>query len=153
MIPRSPAPACPVILDVAMWKIRRTDEFERRLKRYEKKHPRELAAVLDNLDTYFKTLAGGTKPKQAVFGFVHAEPGDVVAIDQKGGGRSLAQTRLYVYPDVARETLYLITLGDKKSQRDDIAVCQDFVAKLPEVEGDSDEEDVRERESDGAGDG
>ncbi len=136
-----------------MWKIRRTDEFERRLKRYEKKLPRELEAVLDNLDTYFKTLVSGTKPKQAVFGFVHAEPGDVVAIDQKGGGRSLAQTRLYVYPDVARETLYLITLGDKKSQRDDIAVCKDFVAKLPEMEGDSDEEDVQERRSDGPGDG
>jgi hypothetical protein len=119
------------------------------LKRYEKKNPRELAAVLDNLDTDFKTLASGTKPKQAVFGFVHAEPNNVVAIDQKGGGRSLAQTRLYIYPDVTRETMYLITLGDKKSQRDDIAVGKDFVAKLPEMEGDSDEEDIQERRSGG----
>ena len=133
-----------------MWTIRPTDEFERRKKRYEKKHPRELAAVLDNLDTYFKVLVSGTKPKQAVFGFVHAEPGDVVAIDQKGGGASLAQTRLYVYPDVTRETLYLITLGDKKSQRDDIAVCKDFAARLPGMEGDpDDEEEVHERRPDG----
>src|SRR5579863_5766351 len=29
---------------VVMWKIRRTDEFERRSRRYEKKHPRELEA-------------------------------------------------------------------------------------------------------------
>jgi hypothetical protein len=138
-----------------MWKIKTTDEYQRRLKQFQKKRPRELAAVLDNLDTYHKALIGGTRPKQAVFGFVHAEPLDIVALDQKGGGASLAQTRLYVYPDAAREILYIITLGDKKSQNDDIATCKDFVKKLPELEGNSDEEedDLHERGADGARDG
>jgi hypothetical protein len=138
----------------AMWKIKATDEYQRRLKRYAKNHPRELAAVLDNLDTYFKTLLSGTKPKQAVFGFVHAEPRDVIAIDQKGGGPSLAQTRLYAYPDLSREVLWLITLGDKRSQGSDIAICKDFVARLPELEGDWDEQedDPHERLADGARD-
>ena len=137
-----------------MWEIKTTDEFERKKKHYEKKHPRELAAVQDNLDTYHKTLNGGVKPKQAIFGFIHAEPSDVVAIDQKGGGAKLAQTRLYAYPDVTRNTLYLITLGDKKSQRDDIKICKDFVARLSELEGDSDEaeREIQERLSDGSGD-
>jgi hypothetical protein len=137
-----------------MWEIKATDEYQRRLKHYQKKHPHELAAVLNNLDTYHKALSGGTKPKQVQFGFVHAEPFDVVAIDQKRGGPSLAQTRLYVYPDVTRKTLYLITLGDKKSQRDDIKVCKDFVEILPELEGDSDEEadKIQGRLPDGPGD-
>jgi hypothetical protein len=69
-----------------MWEIKATDEYEKRLKHYRKKRPRELAAVLNNLDTYYKALSGGTKPKQVTFGFVHAEPSDVIAIDQKGGG-------------------------------------------------------------------
>jgi hypothetical protein len=137
-----------------MWKIKSTDEYQKWLKHYQKKRPRELAAVLDNLDTYYKTLISGTKPKQAVFGFVHSEPRDVVAIDQKGGGPSLAQTRLYVYPDLTREVLYVITLGDKKSQKDDIAICKDFVKKLPELERDShaEEDDLHERRPDGARD-
>jgi hypothetical protein len=137
-----------------MWEIKNTDEYEKRLKHYQKKHPRELAAVLDNLDTYHRALVGGTRPKQAVFGFVHSEPFDVVAIDQKGGGASLAQTRLYVYPDVTRGILYVITLGDKKSQKDDIAICKDFVKTLPELQGDPDEKenDLRERRGDGARD-
>jgi hypothetical protein len=99
-------------------------------------------------------LISGTKPKQAVFGFVHSEPGDVVAIDQKGGGPSLAQTRLYVYPDVTREVLYMITLGDKKSQKADIATCKDFVKKLPEREREShaEEDDLHERRPNGTRD-
>jgi hypothetical protein len=137
-----------------MWEIKTTDEYERRKKHYEKKHPRELVSVQDNLDTYLMMLNSGVKPKQAIFGFVHAEPFDVVAIDQKGGGTNLAQTRLYAYPDVTRNTLYLITLGDKKSQRNDIKVCKDFVARLAELKGDSDEggRDVPERLSNGSGD-
>ena len=92
--------------------LQNTDEYERRQKQYQKKHPRELMAVLDNLDTYHKTLNSGVKPKQAIFGFIHAEPLDVVAIDQKGGGAKLAQTRLYVYPDVGN---FSITPGPGSS--------------------------------------
>ena len=67
------------------WVIRRHIEYERREKRYGKKHPKELVAVLDKLDTYVKTLNNGVKPLQIRFGFTHEEPLGVVAIDQKGG--------------------------------------------------------------------
>jgi hypothetical protein len=113
-----------------MWKLEPSDEYDRRHKRYVKNHPRELQAVLDNLDTYFKSLEAGVKPLQISHGFMHHEPLGVVAIDQKGGGKSLAQTRLYVYPDTETETLHVITLGDKGSQKDDIATCRTFVQEL-----------------------
>jgi hypothetical protein len=71
---------------------------------------------------------------------MHHEPLGVVAIDQKGGGKSLAQTRLYVYPDTETETLYVITLGDKGSQKDDIATCRAFVNEL-RTEGQDTHED------------
>jgi transcriptional regulator with XRE-family HTH domain len=94
-----------------MWKLAPTDEYQRRQKRYEKDHPRELQAVLDNLDTYFKSLEAGVKPLQIKHGFLHNETLGVVAIDQKGGGKSLAQTRLYVYPEAETELLHVISLA------------------------------------------
>ena len=42
-----------------MWKLATTAEYERRHKRYAKDNPRELQAVLDNLDTYLLSLQAG----------------------------------------------------------------------------------------------
>lgn len=125
-----------------MWKLEPTEEYQRRHKRYEKDHPRELQAVLDNLDTYFKSLEEGVKPLQIKHGFLHNESLGVVAIDQKGGGRNLAQTRLYVYPDAETEVLYVITLGDKRSQKkEDIPTCRSFVTRLRKERQDDEEAD------------
>ena len=123
-----------------MWKLTPTDEYQRRHKRYEKDHPRELQAVLDNLDTYLKSLQAGVKPLQIKHGFMHSEPLGVVGIDQKGGGKNLAQTRLYIYPDTETELLYVIALGDKRSQSADIATCRAFVTDLRNQRVNTDEE-------------
>ena len=72
-----------------MWKLEPTDEYNRRHRRYEKKHRRELEAMLDNLDTYHQALNAGTPIQQIQFGFVHAEPCGVKAVDQKGHGQGL----------------------------------------------------------------
>ena len=124
-----------------MWKLESTAEYARRHKRYEKDNPRELEAVLDNLDTYFKSLEAGVKPLQIKHGFMHAEPLGVVAIDQKGGKGKLAQTRLYVYPDADTETLYVIALGDKRSQKDDLATCRTFVTQLRKAKQNTDDQE------------
>ena len=113
-----------------MWTLRYTDEFERRRKRYAKKRGRELRAVLGNLDVLVESLNEGGKPQQAKFGFIHPEPLGVLAIEQKGGGKSLTETRLYVFPDESGGVLYAITLGDKQSQADDIETCKQFVRDL-----------------------
>lgn len=68
--------------------------------------------------------------QQVKAGFLHPEPQGVLAIDQKGSGKALAETRLYVYPDEDDEIAHVITLGDKRSQPDDIALCRQFVAEL-----------------------
>jgi hypothetical protein len=100
-----------------MWKLADpTEEYERRRKRFEKKKRNQLLAVLDNLDTLMQGLKDGLKLEQvATFGFVHREPCGVLAVDQKGGGAKLAQTRLYVYPDKESMTVHPIILGDKPS--------------------------------------
>lgn len=65
---------------------------------------------------------------QIKHGFMHDEGQGAIAIDQKGGGKNLAQTRLYIFPDTEAEILHLITIGDKRSQKkDDVPVCRYFV--------------------------
>jgi hypothetical protein len=113
-----------------MWTLSEEESWHRRQKYFQKKRARELVATLDNLDTFFKTLQNGVKPGQAKFGFIHPEPLGVLAIDQKGGGKSLAQMRAYVYPDEDEEILHLLTIGDKKTQDDDIQECKNFVAQM-----------------------
>ncbi len=116
---------------MAEWHIEPTDSYERAHKHYEKKQPQELKAVLDNLDRYFKTVAHGVHPQFVVAGYIHDEGKGVRAIDQRGGAKGkLRQTRLYVYPDVDAKTLYLITIGDKGSQKDDIKLSANFVVQL-----------------------
>lgn len=110
-----------------MWKLSPEDDYLHKLKKWPKKYKRELRNVHDNLDTFQKTLNTGVKPIQAKFGFVHTEPMGILAVDQKGKGQSMKQTRLYFFPDETDETLYLLTLGDKSSQEDDIALCKQFV--------------------------
>ncbi len=118
-----------------MWVLEPTDEFLRRRERFEKKHPRELLAVLDNLDTYFKALVAGAKPQQIRTGFLHPEPKGVMAIDQKGGGTALKATRLYLFPDETTSVVHLITVGDKQTQPDDIQFCKRFVDRLYSQKG------------------
>ena len=80
-----------------MWKLVPSDEYKKKYRRFEKKCTHELKAVLRNLDRYFEALDQGAKPKKIQGGFVHAEPEDVVAIDQKKGRAGLSQARLYLF--------------------------------------------------------
>ena len=119
---------------MADWYIEALDTYERAHKQYEKKYSNELTAVLDNLDRYFKIISQGVHPQFIVAGYIHSEPKGVKALDQKGGKGNLKQTRLYIYPDVDAKKLFLITIGDKGSQKEDIRMCSNFVVKLKGVQ-------------------
>jgi hypothetical protein len=141
-----------------MWKMIKTEEFERRRKKYAKKKKNELASVLNNLDILVASLNLGRKLRPFVHGFMHPEPGGVIAIIQKGGGRSLAETRLYLYAVVERETLWLLTIGDKSSQGDDVKDCERWaeqIRNIPDIDGNQSdghaEEDDRQGDEGGGG--
>ena len=121
-----------------MWKTQPDDEYIKRVRKWPKKHRRELLAVHNNLDTFLGALNRGAKVEHARFGFVHAEPRGVLAIDQKGGGSSLKQSRLYIYADTKTQLVHLVTLGDKSSQEADIEYASEFVDRLSQQEEDSD---------------
>ena len=77
-----------------------------------------------------QALKAGVKPEHIQAGFIHREPHGVVAIDQKGAKGRPRQTRLYIYADEPRQTIHLITIGDKNSQKRDIADCRKFISNL-----------------------
>lgn len=112
------------------WVLEESLIFASRFKRYQKKHPNETAAVLNNLDTFVRTLQSGVKPAMIRAGFIHREPQGVIAIDQKGMKGSPRQTRFYIYADDVDLTVYLVTIGDKNTQKRDVADCRRFVTTL-----------------------
>ncbi len=76
---------------------------------------------------------------------MHSESHGVWAIDQKGGGKNLAETRLYIYPDSHVKILHLITFGDKSSQPEDVHFCTEYVEALLKGESDEHDEDRYQR--------
>ncbi len=112
------------------WQIEPTDQFTADKAWYAKKHPRELEAVVNNVARYMSQLKQAKNALCVQAGYLHPEPHGVVALDQKGGGAALQETRLYVYPDGEKRILYLITIGNKNTQQDDIKLASRFVESL-----------------------
>lgn len=110
-----------------MWQRQYTELFERRIKQYYKNHPEEVECCLANLADYIDCLNTGLTVYQLRNrGYVHSEVSGTWAIDESN--RKLKTTRIYFYPDETTKTIYLITIGDKQSQRKtDIPECKRFM--------------------------
>lgn len=113
-----------------MWTFEPTTSWEKDQKYYTKKRPRELAAVLRNLERFEALLKVSPNSKCLQAGFLHTEQAGVPAIDQKGGGGNLQETRLYVYADDEKKIVYLLAIGDKDAQHSDVEYCKGFVKNL-----------------------
>ena len=124
--------SCVEYCDNSMWQIETTSRWEKDHKHYDKKRPDELAAVLNNLRRYLSLLKSAKNSKCVQAGFLHGEPMGVIAIDQKGGGGNLQETRLYVYTEDAKQVVHLLAIGDKDGQHADLEYCKHFVNALRE---------------------
>jgi hypothetical protein len=115
----------------SIWTIEQPiDELGKMSKPLVKKYRRELKNLLGNLQVYLDALNAGATPTQIHRGFLHQEPHGVLAIDQRGDGEGLKEFRLYIYPDTDQRKLYLLALGDKNSQKSDIASCTRWVLEF-----------------------
>ena len=120
---------------MATWKLESTERYRARFKTYEKNHPRELGAVLDNLQRFVDLINSGISPLRAKVGFIHKEPDGIRAIDQKGGhGQGLVATRLYIYCDTKTNILHLLCIGGKKRQNEDIQYCKKEAGRIKKEE-------------------
>ena len=107
--------------DEGSWVLLPHSSYLRDLRWYTKKRPVELAAVHRNLERYMLLLARSPSARSVQAGFLHPEPHGMVAVDQRGGGGRLQETRLYCYAHKGSRTVHLLGIGDKSSQPADLA--------------------------------
>ncbi len=86
-----------IISGHSIWQIEPTTGWERDQKHYGKKHPSELAAVMRNLERFMLILKVSKNSKCVQAGYLHTESMGILALDQKGGGANLQETRLYIF--------------------------------------------------------
>ena len=130
-----------------MWEPHPSVDFERRLKKYSKRHRQETLNALANLATYLEGLRAGLTPQKLIRGWVHAEPKGIKAIDETGPKNPRKAIRLYVYPEEDRELLHVLLIGDKDTQSDDIKQCSVFVDNLLANSRDKQSENSKESET------
>ena len=112
-----------------MW-TQNNDYAERgEIKRYAKRHPRETASCFENLSDVISALDAGCVPTQMPFGFYSSEGADVYRIGQTGV-KHPCESRLYVYSCIINEVVYVLTMGDKTTQSDDINRAKAIVRKI-----------------------
>jgi len=119
-----------------MWELEKAEGFENCFKKFSKKHGAEAMAVMANLETFHCVLSETNNVQGAkLLNFVRKEPDGIIALDSRGApkekkGTKLKATRLYVYAIEVNSTLYLLRIGDKDSQAQDLKTCKKMVKKL-----------------------
>ncbi len=113
----------------SIWKISEDLAELNRFKAFNKKHPREYAACFSNLEQVEATLNRHGAVGAEKLGFFRSEGENVYRIGQTGLKHAV-ETRLYVYVYAVGHTIYVLTIGDKKQQSDDIRRCKDIVRKF-----------------------
>ncbi len=113
------------------WGIYTSDQFQRNLKKYKKKHPIETQHMLINAGKFIETLNRNIPISNIRSIFIHTEPKGIKALDQRGPTKGrLKQTRMYIYLHFETRTVHFICLGDKESQPRDIQYSTKYVNNL-----------------------
>ncbi|MCQ2286645.1 MAG: hypothetical protein MJZ76_07200 [Bacteroidales bacterium] len=100
-------------------------------KSISKNHTQEFQNIFTNLKGFTDALNVGIPLEQAkrTLPYIHNEKKGLLAVDQrppKGG----FQLRLYIYPDEKSHIIYIVTIGDKKSQQANIKTGYTFIQTL-----------------------
>ena len=99
------------------------------IKRFVKRHPREAVSCFENLRDVVAALDAGGEPLRLPFGFYSSEGADVYRIGQTGV-KHPCESRLYIYSCVINTTVYVLTMGDKSTQKDDINRSKAIVRRI-----------------------
>lgn len=100
-----------------------------KFKKYAGKHAREYDSLFANLERIVDILNGGNKLGSFQVGFFRTEKDGVYRIGQTGvpGAK---ESRLYVYPDVQTRLIYIVGIGDKDTQQNDINEAKATVDRI-----------------------
>ncbi len=117
---------------MAQWKVIQRDCYPgHKEKKLKKKQKQLIDNIFQNLETYIILIESNGNPDLIKRNntFVHEEKNGLYAIDQRppAGGN---QYRLYIYPDVENLTLYVLIIGDKKTQSSDIKEAHKDIGRI-----------------------
>jgi hypothetical protein len=100
-----------------------------RFKKVRKRYPREYVSCFANLDKIVKLLNAGHALGALKIGFFRSEKEGLYRVRQTGVQGS-KEMRLYVFADVDDQVLYVLEIGTKETQRDDLKRAKDVVSRL-----------------------
>ena len=115
-----------------LWQLEYTSEFGRTLKRYQKKHREAIAQLMSNFEKVHEALNLGCKPQSLTTKHIHSESQGILAVDQRGGKGKTKELRLYIWPCTSNSTIYVLKIGEKNRQSEDIEWCKNCVTKIEE---------------------
>jgi hypothetical protein len=101
------------------WHIDTAHASQGKFKKFASKYRREFASLFANLDKILALLKAGQKLGSFQVGFFRSEGQGVYRIGQTGVP-SAKESRLYVFPHEESRTMYVLTIGTKEGQADDI---------------------------------
>jgi hypothetical protein len=107
-------------MNASGWQIVKTDLYERRFKDFQKSKRDQLKAILRNFERFWQMLEDQPQARLITANFIHDERHGVISIDQQGYKPKQPPTRLYLYPRQKSCKLYAITIGDKRTQSQDV---------------------------------
>src|SRR4051794_554033 len=111
------------------WQIETSHASQGKFQRFAKKHRDEYAALFANLDKLMRLLRAGHKIGAFKVGFFRSESEGLYRIGQTGIP-SARESRLYVFPDCSAYLMYVLNIGTKNSQQEDIIEAVKIVRQI-----------------------
>jgi len=111
------------------WQLNADHASKAQFSKFAAKRPREYQSLFANLDKINQLLDSGNKFGSFQVGFFRSEGGDIYRIGQTGVP-SAKESRLYVFPDQEARIMYVLKIGIKDGQQDDINEAKDMVKKI-----------------------
>ena len=115
--------------NVNLWIVDAEYATKSQFKKFYKKHPAEYSSCFTNLDKVKSLLDSGYKLKEFKLGFFRSEGQSLYRVGQSGvvGAK---ETRLYLYLYEYRKTIYVLSIGTKETQRQDIKNAKQLIKKM-----------------------
>jgi|AntAceMinimDraft_9_1070365.scaffolds.fasta_scaffold16434_3 hypothetical protein len=112
-----------------MWYIKDAEASRSSFKKLNKNHQKEYVACFVNLDKILTVLNSGSKIGGFKVGFFRSEGSGLYRIGQTGVKAS-KEVRLYVYPESEDEIMYILSIGTKETQKNDINEAKRKIKKI-----------------------
>jgi len=113
------------------WGINLDYASKSRFKRIHRSHEREFISCFNNLNKIKDLLKKGAKLSELNYhpAFFRSEGKGLFRVGESGV-KSAKALRLYVYPETKTKIIYILGIGTKETQQEDIAAAKDVIKNI-----------------------